>query len=371
MENRPTEVLILTTGLHIGGAEVVIQRLAETIDRRKYNLTICCTKVLGSIGDYLVSKGFEVIPLTKQNSVRNNYLSFLALLKVVRSKHIHIVHTHTVDALADAVICKLLTPRVKLVHTYHYGNYPRTNRKLMLYERLFSKAADTLVAVGEVQRSTILGTYTIPSKKLKRVWNGVNAPSNEGGNVLRDGLGLKTQLIVGTIATFTEQKGLDDLLEVARHFAERDKELCFVVVGDGYLRKRLEEKVRKYHLENIVKFPGWIKDAVNKALPEFDIFFMPSLWEAMSIALLEAMAAGKAIVATGVGENPYVLEHGKEGLIVNKKDIKGMKEAIDTLLDDKALREGMGKAAAIKAKREYTVNKMTKEYENIYRELML
>ena len=109
-----------------------------------------------------------------------------------------------------------------------------------------------------------------------------------------------------------------------------------------------------------------VTDASKVALPEFDVFFQPSRWEAMSIAVLEAMAAGRPIVATRVGENPHVLQHGVDGLLAEPGDIQGMAEALGRLVRDAGLRQQLGAAAARKAAERFTVERMVRAYERIY-----
>ncbi len=104
------------------------------------------------------------------------------------------------------------------------------------------------------------------------------------------------------------------------------------------------------------------------ALPEFDVFFQPSLWEAMSIAVLEAMAAGRAIVATRVGENRHVIEHGIDGLLAEPGDLDGMTKALARVVGDADLRRRLGDAAAKKASEQFTVDHMARAYERMYLE---
>ena len=90
----------------------------------------------------------------------------------------------------------------------------------------------------------------------------------------------------------------------------------------------------------------------------------------MSIVILEAMAAGKPIVATRVGENPHIIEDEVDGLLVEPKDIKGMASALGRLIDDAELRCRLGNAAARKVAQKFTVERMTHEYEEIYIETL-
>lgn len=363
-------LMILVAGLHIGGAEVVIQRLAENIDSDKFNLTICCIKGRGSIGDTLAENGYDIVTLTDPGSNKTDYLTFVKLLRVIREKRIEVIHSHTVDALSDAAVCRLLVPRLRLVHTFHYGNYPRSEKRLMWLERVFSRMANRLVAVGEVQKQQIKKALWFSDHRVDRVWNGVRDIHAEDGAAFKKRIGAEGCVLIGSIATLTEQKGLRDLIEVARQFRGREHEIRFVVVGEGPLRSELDALVQHHGLNDLVVLPGWIQDAAEKALPAFDIFFMSSLWEAMSIAILEAMAAGKAIVATRVGENPHVLDDGVEGVLVDRGDIRGMKEAIERLVCDPKYRVKLGQAAACKVRQRFTIQQMTDAYETIYQEML-
>lgn len=371
--SRRINVLIATEGLGIGGAEVVIQRLAETLDRDRFNLSIACLKVVGGIGEDIRRLGIEVTVLSDLAAVeakKTNYFTFVGLLKLIRSRDIDVVHTHTLDALADAAVCRLFRPRTKLIHTFHFGNYPNRDPSAKRMERFFSRFATHLYAVGEVQRGQIKDVLGIADERIGRVWNGVAfagfreqarsrpAPKPRGEPV-----------VIATLATLTEQKGLFDLLTVAQKLRALRGNVRFVIIGDGGLRPRLEAKIRELGLGDTVTLAGWVRDAAHVALPSVDIFFQPSLWEAMSIALLEGMAAGKAVVATRVGENPHVVEHGVDGLIVEKQDIDGMTAALLRLVDDPELRATLGNAAYRKVERQFTVEHMTREYERIYADL--
>jgi glycosyltransferase involved in cell wall biosynthesis len=113
-----------------------------------------------------------------------------------------------------------------------------------------------------------------------------------------------------------------------------------------------------------------VNNAAEQSLPAFDIFFQPSLWEAMSIVILEAMAAGKAIVATSVGETPHIIENEVDGLLVAPKDIKGMTLALSRLIYDAEFRRRMGNEAARKVAQHFTAERMTRDYEKIYFEII-
>jgi len=262
-----------------------------------------------------------------------------------------------------------MMPRLKLVHTFHYGNYPHRERKLMWLERIFSKLVNRLIAVGEMQRRQLIKLYGFTEQKIGMVRNGISTSCHNEAS-FRARIGADNRILIGTIATFIEQKGLFDLLAVASHLRDSGDNALLVVVGDGPLRPKLERMRRELGLDDSVIFTGWVLNAAEEALPAFDIFFQPSLWEAMSIVILEAMAAGKAIVATRVGENPFIIEDKVDGLLVEPRNIEGMATALGRLIKDAKLRQRLGKEAERKSAQHFTTELMTRAYEDIYFEVL-
>jgi glycosyltransferase involved in cell wall biosynthesis len=363
---RKTNLLIVAAGLGIGGAEVVIQRLAESIDRDRFKVTIACLKMLGPIGEQLAKKGVDVVVLSKKDG-RADYFTLFRLLRLIRKRNIDVVHTHTTDALIEAAFCRLFLRRFKLIHTFHFGNYPRPPGKLARFELIGSRVADYLLAVGDVQRNQLKVAYGLKDPLIGRIWNGVNFRARDDGRAFRAQLGVREdQVLIGTLATLIEQKGLFDLLTVARELRDAGSNARFVIVGEGKLRPALEARRRELGLDKVVTLAGWVHSAAEVALPAFDVFFQPSLWEAMSIALLEAMSAGKPAVTTRVGEAPFMVEHESDGLLVDPKDTAGMARALRRLVDDVTLRRNIGAAAAAKVARQFTVEHMTRAYEQVY-----
>ena len=361
-------LLILASTLWNGGAESVIRHLAKGIDRRRFNVTVCHLKERGHVGDIMVQEGLEVVGLGAAGQV--DYFSFRKLLRLVRERRIDVIHSHTTYGLVDACLCKLFRPSLRVVHTFHFGNYPHTRPRILWMERVFSRLATRLYAVGEVQRGQVRAVLGVSDRRIGVVWNGVDLPDGGGGREFRDTIARRGQIVVGTIATMINQKGLPALLRTARRLKDMGRDVKFVLVGEGHLRPELEALRTELNLEESVVFAGWVTNAAEVALPAFDIFFQPSLWEAMSMVVIEAMAAGKPVVVTAVGENPRVVDHGVEGLLVQPQDAEGMAAALDRLIQDTGLRERMGRAARTKAEGYFTVAHMARAYERAYLEAL-
>lgn len=360
--------MLVIDGLGLGGAEMVVRDLARHLDSSQFDVCVCCTKGIGgSIGEELIRDGVDVFVLPGQQEGRVDYLTALKLRQAVQARNVDVVHTHALAALLDAAPCKLTVPRLKLVHTFHFGNYPYDLWRFHLLEGLCARAADKLVAVGWEQRVRIRSSYRLPDSRIGMVWNGVRVGPPVEELPFRREIGTGDRLLVGTIAKLIEQKGLDDLLAVARLSRDSGHRMQFVIVGEGPLRSMLERRRRELALEDTVVMTGWLPNAAARALPAFDVFFQPSRWEAMSIAVLEAMANEKAIVASRVGDNAHVLEDGVSGLLVESGDVRGMVDAL-ARVGDHQLRSRLGHAAKARFEQTFTLDQMIRSYERIYRD---
>lgn len=366
---RRIKVLVAIDGMGIGGAEMVVRDLARSVNRDRFDVSVCCTKGLGPTGAALAREGVDVFVLPQRAHKGVDYLTPVKLLAAIKSREIDIVHTHAASALWDAGLCKLVAPGLKAVHTFHFGNYPNLGRRIQWMESAASRFMDRLVAVGWQQRAAIQSTYGLPDSRIEMIWNGAPTPPADATCSFRRDVGTGDRLLVGTIAKLIPQKGLEDLLVVARRCRDAGLAVQFVVLGEGPLRPQLEQQRRRLGLDDTVSFLGWFDNAATQALPDFDVFFQPSRWEAMSIAVLEAMAAGTAIVATRVGDNQHVLEDGVTGLLAESGDVEALANALLSLADDE-LRRRLGNDARVRFHERFTLDRMTRAYEQLYANLV-
>jgi glycosyltransferase involved in cell wall biosynthesis len=363
--------MISINGLHHGGAERVVATLCKNLDEDRFSVIVCWRTGLGAIGKELLAQGYELIGLPELDPTVTPYRRFLVLKKLLRDRHIDVIHTHDPGALADAAQCRLLGSKTRLVHTFHYGNYPNRNKSHLIVEMVFSRMANHLVAVGFEQAKLIRKSLHLSASRLDTIYNGVETPiidsqvhlvapyRNQPGN----------PVIIGSVSTLTEQKGITYLLDTADILRRKGVNCVFLIAGDGPLRRELENKCRRLNLNGMVHFLGWVPNAVNSLLPSLDIFCQPSLWEANSIVLLEAMATGLPIVTTEVGESRHVIDEGQNGRIVMPRDPSAMACALAELVAQPTLRQQMGQNAKVKFSNNFTIDKMIKRYEQVYESL--
>lgn len=364
-------ILIVHSTLHIGGAEEVTANLCNGIDKSRYEVSVCYLKEKGVVGEKIEEQGTAVIGLPSTKMERTDYFTSFKLRKIIARMGIDLVHSHDVHALTDCSICKLTLPGLKFVHTFHYGNYPEREISLKRFERVFWRVPSKLVAVSNNQRKGIQQLYGIPDERILTVWNGVDVKTDPGAFDVVEKYRAQGRVVIGSINTLIEQKGMFDLIKVANKLKERlPGKFVFLVAGNGHLKDRLQQEIESKGLQDDVCLMGWVKQASVKFLPHVDIFFQPSLWEAMSMVLLEAMSEAKAIVATKVGETPLIVEEEVEAKLAEPGDIDSMVDSLSDLVVDYTLRELYGKKARQRYLNNYTAREMARRYEALYQSLL-
>jgi glycosyltransferase involved in cell wall biosynthesis len=174
--------------------------------------------------------------------------------------------------------------------------------------------------------------------------------------------------IIGTIGSLVVEKGHIYLLEAARQILDVVKDLKFLVIGDGPLRKPLEEKSEELGIKKHVIFMGQRKD-IPELLMAMDIFVLPSIKEGLPIALLEAMAAKRPVIATRVGAISKVIENKDIGILVEPKDIAGLRDAIVNLINDPGRRDLLAEEGFSRVRMDFSSDEMGKQYLKLYKEI--
>jgi hypothetical protein len=175
----------------------------------------------------------------------------------------------------------------------------------------------------------------------------------------------KDNVIVGTITRLSPQKDLKTFLRMATLVIKEIPNVEFIVIGDGEQREELQTLAERLGLHNHVQFLGYREDA-RDVLKSFDIFVLSSLWEGLPIVVLEAMAAGKPVVATAVDGVTEVVEHGKTGLLVEPGRPDLLAKLVIELINNPDRSKTMGKRGRERIKRAFSINRVINTMEQIY-----
>jgi glycosyltransferase involved in cell wall biosynthesis len=358
-------VMFVNGSLFGGGAEHVIATLARHLRDTGHRITIAVIHRGGEVQTELMRDGFDVVTQVAERAGRGS--TSARLRHLVEERGVDIVHSHDLRSLVDAGICRLRTGQVAHMHTFHFGNYPFVPWKHLLMEGMFARVPDQLVAVGNVQRESIIKALRVPAGRIRTIWNGVDYVSRPvwtGSETSHAGPR------IGSVSTLGEQKGLPTLLQAAKILQDRGLAFRLVLVGDGPMRGELEQMAADFGLGERVEFTGWKPDAAETLLPTFDVFVQSSHWEAMSVVILEAMAAQRPIVATTVGENASVLTPERSAILVPPRNAEALAVGLARVIEDPSLRARLAESAYAAYVDRFTGRAMADRYATAYRECL-
>jgi glycosyltransferase involved in cell wall biosynthesis len=289
----------------------------------------------------------------------------------VKNNGIDIVHTHEFKSNVYAKLSALVTKK-PLLSTCH--NWIDSNLKMHFYNSLDKRLLKHVNAVIPVSRPVqeLLFTAGISRKKITLIENGINI---EKFNTYVDELKLKNelcidpdQIIIGTVGRLSNEKGHRYLIEAAKKILMVKKNCVFLLIGDGDFKSKLKESARKLNLGDKIIFAGKRLD-VPQLLSIMDIFVLPSLLEGQPMALFEAMAAKKPIVATKVGDVSKILRQGICGMLVPPSNADAIAEAVLTLIASTDKAGLMASLAYSEVSEKYSSKQMANKYLDVYKSL--
>jgi len=243
-------------------------------------------------------------------------------------------------------------------------DYPEANN---WYTRcLYNRKVEGVVAISR-KIFELLVQAGVEAEKIRLIHDGIDPRPFESASNTRD---MHTEcVVVGMAAVFEERKGHRFLLEAAQRLKAQGCRLQYRLAGDGSLRPSMEKTATRLGLKDDVQFLGFVSD-IPTFLSQVDIFVLPSLFEGLGVSVLEAMAAGKAVIASRVGGLPELVIDSVTGLLVAPRDVEGLVNAISTLAGDKSLIRAMGDKGRERLKEKFTIEQTARQVEDYYYSLL-
>lgn len=360
-------VLTVIDALMTAGAETVATRIALSLDPARFESIICSTRP--SVPEQVAEArggGVEVLELGRRSKV--DVWRWRPLVQLLRSGRVDVVHAHKFGSNLWGAILRPRGPLPVLLAHEHSWSYEGTLRRLVDRE-LIARRSDAIVAVSPTDRTRMIELERIPPEKVVLIPNGIPDRPVGSGDEARRQLGLAaSDEVVGTVCGLRPEKELETALRALSMLAPNRPRLRFVVVGEGPERGRLERLAGELGVPTL--FLGHRpNDQVPDLLAAMDVLVCTSRFEGMPLAVLEWMAAGKAIVASRVGGIPAILEHDQEALLVPPRDQVALSNQIDRLLDDEGERLRLGEAAQRRQRREFRFERTVALLEGLYERL--
>jgi glycosyltransferase involved in cell wall biosynthesis len=261
-----------------------------------------------------------------------------------------------------------------LVSTRHNDDRFFLNPFVGIVHYMVSARQDLIIAISDhIARFTVSRGVRHPAR-VRRVYHGIEPPLTRAlereGQRIRAELGIEQDaFLVGNVGRLAPQKGQRHLIAAMPHLLERVPRAHAVIAGGGDLEGYLRELAEEVGVAPRVHVLGQRKD-VPALMHAIDVFAMPSIWEGFGLVLLEAMAAGRPIVASRVATIPEVVLDGESGLLVPAGDPLALADALAQLANDRALASRLGESGRERLQRHFSVEKMVGDTELLYRELV-
>ncbi len=377
---RRLRVLQVINSLVVGGAEQLLVTLARTIDRERYDLHVCS---LAPFADTPIESDLRAlgIPLySVAAEVGHDARHVASLAALVRRHNVDVLHTHlayanTVGALVGALTHRPVVATLHNVRSVHDRYNKHGWLKQELQTQMLRHGVRTVIACAPEVRAMATDELRLPPRTVVDVPNGIDTDAFASVDLAlvaarrRELLGDAPGPLVLSVGNVLPSKGHTHLVAAAGLLAPSLPGLRVAIVG------RLEEAapavraaIAAHGLERYVALLGQRRD-VAALLAAADLFVLPSLWEGLPLALLEAMAAGTPVVATAVGGTPRVVEDGVMGRLAPPGDTAGLASAIGAMLADPKGARRMALAGQAHVRATYGADTWADHLQRIYSEV--
>jgi sugar transferase (PEP-CTERM/EpsH1 system associated) len=354
--------------LDVGGLENGLVNVINNLDPARFSHSIVCLIRSGAIAQRIHRKDVEIREIGLDPS--RFKFPIMPLVKIFRELRPDIVHTRawgTVDAIMAARLAGV--PRV--IHGEHgrdVADPQGRNRKRNVIRKCLSPMVDRFMTVSDDLQRWLTETVGIAAHKVVRIHNGVDIGkfSRGGREAARRMLGLAdANVAIGIVGRLDPVKDHRGLLHAFALAAQGFPQAHLIIVGDGSMRQAIAAQIEQLRIADRVQMLGERQDVAD-ILKALDCFTLTSVAEGISNTILEAMATGLPVVATHVGGNPELVQHGVTGQLVAPGDVGALAQAFETYLNDPELRQRHGEAARERSEKHFSLERMAANYTELY-----
>ena len=365
------KILHLITRLPIGGAERLLLDVLRSLDSTRFESEVCCIQGRGELANEVEEMGIILHDLGRMQRKHFDFGAILALRRLIKERRVDLVHSHLYHAnlYGRLAAWQEKTPSIASVHNTYFRH--KWHRRLI--NNLLAKVSFRVTAPSADVELAIRRYDRVAGEKVVRLINCIDLDrvnSNLEAEAAKHRIGVESDdMVIGTVGRMEEQKGHDILLHAFAALRSLPSvstgSLRLLIVGDGRLRQATEEKARQLGVIDACRFPGSMT-RMGDVYRAIDIFVLPSLWEGLSLAMLEAMAAGLPLVATDVGGVRDVLGDNLHGRLVPPGDAIALTNALAELLFNTQLRGELAASARQCVKNNYGVANLAHQLSQLY-----
>lgn len=370
---KPAGVLLMSRALHAGGTERQLTKTAVALDRSKFTPHVGCFRVHGDDAFYrseLEAAGVPVVEFPVQSlfSPWSILAGGSAIRRYIRHHGIRIVHTFDVPANIFGV------PAARFARTDLVLSSQRAHRGLLaargtLMLRITDRLANGIVVNCRAIETHLIQHYGVPREKIHLCYNGIDASAfqpepRQYMDMLRG-----ADVVIGVVCVLRPEKNLPVLVEAFARMKTHAPGAKLAIVGDGSMRAALEAQACSLGVGADCVFAGRAHNVADW-LRSIDIFVLPSTSEALSNSLMEAMACGCAPVASDVGGNPELVEHGVNGLLFPPANVDELAKCLGDLAVNREMRRRFADASERIVKGRFSLDAAARRMGDIYASLL-
>lgn len=363
-ETKKRRVMQVTWSFVAGGSEVYAFTVASKLNPEKYFSLMCALDQGGALQPEIEKLGMPCFVMNRRQGIDLGLM--WKLYRLFRLQGVDVVHTHHFAQLFYSALGARLAG-ARIIHTEHSIEHLK-RKTLRIALKLLSLLCDRVIAIGE-DSARALGGAGISSRKLEVIFAGVDA-AQFGASKLesRRALGLQnSDRVASIVARLSPEKNHRLLLQAFAEVVARVEAAKLLIVGDGPQREAIRDEIARLGLQDRALMLGVRRD-LPTILAASDAFVLSSDREGLPIAALEAMAAGRPVVATSVGDLPLIVRHGETGLLVARGDRAALADALVQILSDPELATRLGTNARKLVEQNYSLQKMIERHEALYYE---
>lgn len=357
----------------VGGGQQHVLLLARGLKERGFAVTVACAGT-GYLVDELQKSSIPVVPIALSNRV--SVTQIFRLARICRERRIDVLHTHGGTAGLWGRLAGIWGRVPVRIHTHHGLHALHWNRSVKAMvaqgvEFLLKYMTSSVICVSEGEARLGVRHKVVDRRNCVVIRNGIELKNFENlqhsQDVRREFGFLSDHIVIGTVGRFHVQKGYEYLVGAMPAILKEHPQTRFLLVGEGELLETIRASIASQGLSDNVVLTGARYD-IPKLLGSMDIFVLPSLWEGFPLSLLEASAAGKALVATDVEGNNEIVKAGVNGLLVPSRDSGALARAIGELISNVSIRRSMGERAREIAGTSYSGEIMIDSIAALYRQ---
>jgi glycosyltransferase involved in cell wall biosynthesis len=383
-------LLVSSSSGSAGGGEIYLQYLALGLSRLGHRVFVLCSadSAMDKLAENL-DRFSEVRRLELRNTYRRLTRSLGAALDFGQQRRLRLAFqrlcpdiTHINQQVAEDGLDLILAAQssgVPFLSTIHIAQSAEAlgarlgKLRDLVTSKVLRRVNAVHITVADCARSIVLSRFGfLDPRQIRVVANGV--PFTHGNGTTRNDVrarwGVSSgEVVLGTVGRLDAQKQPTFALQVMATLRQKGLPIRYVWVGDGLMRKIFEEQAQRLGIAGYVNLEGW-RDDVADCLQGFDIFVMPSKFEGMPLALMEAMAAGLCCCVSDVDGMTEMIEHGLSGYLCATGDLRNWCEQLEALVVRPETRVTMGNRAQMVARRRFSIENMARNTAKIYEEVV-